>query len=241
MFTLKLDPAAFGAATLDLQSRGVQQAAAWALTDTAQDVLEHVQARMDVVFDKPTRFTKNAFMVWRAKPGDLEASVIERPSVGRRHYLKLQETGGARGQTGLEKLLDSRLAYAGALRSVIPASGAKLNAYGNWQVGERNQALSAVQAQRDATANTTEAARKRNRKRAGFFVPRAGSKLSPGIWKRDGAGRLTKVVHFTALAPHYDRRLGFFDGAEEVRAARLPVHLKRTLAKAVERAARAGG
>ncbi len=240
MLTLNLEDAAFGAATQELGETGINQAAAYALTDTAQDVLDHVQGRMDVVFDRPTRFTKNAFMVWRATPKTLEAKVMERPSVGARHYLKVQEEGGTRGRTGLERLLDSKIAYDGDLRSVVPAAGAKLNAYGNWQTGERNRALSAVQAQRDSTANTTEASRKRNRKRAGFFVPRKGSQLSPGIWKRSAAGKITKVLHFTSLAPHYDRRLGFFDGAEEVRAARLPVHLARTLAKAAERAAKAG-
>lgn len=30
---------------------------------------------MDQVFDRPTRFTKNAFMVWRAKPATLVAPV----------------------------------------------------------------------------------------------------------------------------------------------------------------------
>lgn len=235
--TLKLDADAFLSGAERLGERDVRQAGAWALTDTAQDVLEHIQDQMDQVFDRPTRFTKNALMVWRATPRTLEASVVERPSVGRRHFLKVQETGGTRPQTALEKLLDDRLAYAGDLRAAVPAAGAKTNAFGNWQVGERNRALSAVQAQRDGTANTTAASRKRNRKRAGFFVPRKGSKLSPGIWRRDRDGGIEKVLHFTALAPHYEARLGFLDGAETVRADRLPVHLDRILTRMAAKAA----
>ncbi|NVK57315.1 MAG: hypothetical protein HWE26_17060 [Alteromonadaceae bacterium] len=238
---MRVDDRAFLEAAKNLSERDAKTAAVWALNDTADDVLQHMQGRMDVVFDKPTRFTKNALMVWRATKSTLESKVIERPSVGRRHYLKVQEEGGRRGQTGLEKLLDNRLSYSGDLRSVIPASGARLNHYGNWSTGERNQALSAVQAQRDGKTNTTATSRKRNRKRnrkrAGFFVPATGSRLSPGIWKRDGKGRIKKILHFTSLAPIYDRRLGFQDGAAEVYEARLPDHLRRTLQKVAKRAA----
>ena len=163
--------------------------------------------------------------------------MTERPSVGKRHYLKVQELGGQRGQTGLEGLLDARLAYDGNITAVVPASSAKLDAHGNWSRGERNQALSAVQAQRDNRSNTTKGSRKRNRKRAGFFVPSADSRLSAGIWRRDPDGSISKVLHFTRFMPTYDKRLGFFDGAEEVWRDRLPGHLKRTIEKVVARAA----
>ena len=123
--------------------------------------------------------------------------------------------------------------HDGIITAATPASGAKLDAYGNWSSGQRNQALSAVQAQRDKSSNTTATSRnrKRKRKRAGFFVPRANSKLSPGIWKRDPDGSISKVLHFTRGMPVYDERLGFFDGAAEVYQARLPEHLARTIAK----------
>ncbi|MBK4216125.1 hypothetical protein JJJ17_09325 [Paracoccus caeni] len=220
-----------------LSERDAKVAITWALNDAAADVLQHVQDRMDEVFDRPTRFTKNAFTIRGARPSKLEAEVMERPTVGKRHYLKTQEFGGPRGQTGLEGLLSARLAYDGHIQAAVPASGAKLDAFGNWSTGERNQALSAVQSQRDKTANTTDTSRKRNRKRAGFFVPRAGSKLSPGIWRRNPDGSIQKVLHFTSVAPVYRERLGFFDGAAEVYADRLPGHLRRTLAKMVERRA----
>jgi hypothetical protein len=240
-FEFRLDDREFQRHTAELGEKGVRTAASWALNDTASDVLDQSQARMEVVFDKPTRFTKNAFTVRGARVSKLEATVTERPSVGRRHYLKVQEEGGRRGQTGLEKLLDSRLAFDGQITSVVPASGARLNQYGNWSTGQRNQALSGVKAQRDKRTNTTAASRKRNRKRAGFFVPGKGSKLSPGIWKRDTRGKISKIVHFTSLAPIYDKRLGFYDGVEDVYAERLPEHLRRTLAKgAARRAAQAG-
>lgn len=221
-----------------LAERDIRWAAKDALDATAQDVLKHVQDRMDEVFDRPTRSTKTAFRVINAHTSTLEAQVLEKDGktgTAHRHYLKVQEFGGQRGQTGLEGLLSSRLAYDGHIQAAVPAGGAKLDAYGNWSTGERNQALSAVQAQRDQTANTTERSRRRNRKRAGFFVPREGSKLSPGIWKRNPDGSIQKILHFTTIAPVYDQRLGLFDGAAEVYADRLPFHLKRTLAKKVSR------
>ncbi|AZV00333.1 hypothetical protein [Paracoccus sulfuroxidans] len=231
MIKITVDDHHVDAAFRRLSGRDLAVAASWALNDTATDVLKHVQTRMDDVFDRPTRFAKNAFMVRGARPTRLEASVEERPSVGKRHFLKVQERGGPRGNTGLESLLQSRLAYDGHITAVTPAGGAKLDAFGNWSRGERNQALSAVQSQRDATSNTSPASRKRNRKRAGFFVPRASSKLSPGIWKRDADGSISKVLNFTAAVPVYEKRLGFFDGAVDVHAARLPGHMRRTLAK----------
>lgn len=237
MLKISVDDRELQANLSRLADRDINVAATWALNDTAADVLKHVQDRMGEVFDRPTRFTKNAFTIRGARPSNLEAEVIERPTVGKRHYLKVQEFGGQRGQTGLEGLLDARLAYTGIIAAAVPAGGAKLDAHGNWSTGERNQALSAVQAQRDTTSNTTKVARKRNKRRAGFFVPREGSKLSPGIWKRNSDGSIAKVLHFTRYMPTYDKRLGFFDGAEEVFRDRLPGHLRRTFAKMVERRA----
>lgn len=235
MISITVEDRQLRAAMRGLAEKDIRWAAKWALDDTAADVLLHVQDRMDEVFDRPTRFTKNAFMVRKAHTRDLEAQVVERPSVGKRHYLKVQEFGGRRGQTGLEGLLSARLAYDGHIQAAVPASGAKLDAYGNWSTGERNQALSAVQSQRDQTSNTTARSRGRNRKRAGFFVPREGSKLSPGIWRRNPDGSIQKVLNFTMTPPVYEERLGFFDGAAEVYAARLSVHLKRTFAKMASR------
>ncbi|SIS98357.1 hypothetical protein [Paracoccus saliphilus] len=237
MLQLSLDDRALQANLRRLSDRDARTAAVWALNDTADDVLKHVQGRMDQVFDRPTQFTKNAFMVWRAKPSLLEAKVMERPSVGRRHYLKVEEFGGKRGQTGLEALLSSRLGHDGKISAAVPAAGAKLNAYGNWSPSERNQALAAVSRQAPAAAATGGT---RRRRRAGYFLPAASSRLSSGIWKRNPDGSIKKVLHFTTAVPEYRQRLGFFDGTEAVSARRLPVHLQRTIAKMVERAASRG-
>jgi hypothetical protein len=233
MLFMPMDTSDFTKHLNDVQRRQVPQATVWALNDAATDVLDHMQTRMDSVFDRPTRFARNAFMVWRANKSTLTAEVKERPSVGARHFLKVQEQGGARSNTGLEKLMQSRVSFGGDIQAVVPASGAKLNAFGNWSPGERNRVLSAIQSQRETSTNTTKDSGKRHSKRAGYFVPRAGSKLSPGVWKRQGKKSLTKVLHFTTAMPTYRKRLGFYDGAEEVFETKFPIHFERTLARAL--------
>lgn len=242
MLKIALDDRHLQASLAMLSGRTIKWAVKDALDQTAADVLDHIRERMDTVFDRPTPYTRGAFGMQRAHTERLEASVFERPRQAGRDYLKVQEAGGLRPRTGLEQLLDSRLAYDGTITAVAPAPFAKLDAYGNWSRGERTQALSAVQAQRDRTANTTAASRKRNRKRAGFFVPTPESRLPAGIWKRDADGMIYQVLRFTRTVPQYERRLGFYDGAAEMFELRLPSHLRNQIeARAARLAAQRGG
>jgi hypothetical protein len=236
---LHLDLSDFLKANDEIERKQLPMATAWALNDTAQEVLEHVQQRMEVVFDEPTRFAKNAFHVWRAKKTDLTAKVQERPSVGSKHFLKVQERGGRRPKTGLERMLSASLAYDGILAAVVPAAGAKLNRHGNWAPGQRNQAISAIKGWSETgyKANATKDSKARNRSRAAYFVPRSGSKLSPGIYKRTGRGmreKVVKIAHFLDSLPNYTERLGFYDGTEEVFDRRFVPNFKRAFEKAME-------
>ncbi|PTX38710.1 hypothetical protein IQ03_00576 [Gemmobacter caeni] len=233
--SIRVDDSQFRRHLTNLEVAQLPFAAANALNDTAKDALEYIQRRMEVVFDRPTRFTKNALMVWRADKRNLEAQVKERPSVGRRHYLKVEEGGGARPQTGVEKLLSSRVAWGGVIRSVLPGEHARLDGSGNWSSGERNQVLSALGAQRDPRTNTTERSAKRAPKRAKYFVPQHG--LAPGVYRRAKPDDIAvRVLKFSDKAPKYTPRLGFYEGVDEVWQRRLPDHLDRRLAEAVARA-----
>lgn len=212
-------------------------ATAMALNDTAADALEAVKEEMAQVFDRPTRWTLNAFMVWRADKRTLKAAVKERPSVGPRHYLKVQGTGGVRPATGIEGALRSRAAYAGRIGSVAPAKGARLDAHGNWSSGERNQALSGIKAQRDPTANTTARSKAltKNKGRATYFVPKPGSGLAPGIWKREGK-QVVKVLHFSEAGASYRKRIDWRETVER-RAAQVYLgHFRRRLDQAIRTA-----
>lgn len=234
-FSMRIDPRELSRSFEALEKRDIRIAASWAINDTATEVLEHLQDRMDLIFDRPTRYTKNALTVRGSSPRTLEAIVQERPSVGAKHFLKVQQTGGERPKTGIEKLLKATVDYAGDLAAVIPAGGAKLDAFGNWSRGERNQVMSQLKAGREVgfNSNETDASKKRSRarKRARYFVPKRSSGLTPGVYKRTATGDLSKILHFTTAMPTYEPRLNFFVAAEDEFELRLPAHLRRTFEK----------
>lgn len=219
----------------NLEQTQLPFAGAMALNDVAKDVMTHMRERMGLVFDRPTRFTLNAFRMERASKAKLEASVLLKDPVRGRHFLKVEEAGGVRPQTGLEKALSQRLAYDGLIQSVVPAAAARRDAYGNWSPGERNQVLSALGAQLDKAANTTERSRKRNKGRANYFVPKTG--LSPGVYRRDAPGAApVKVLNFSESGATYTPRLNFERSAEILWRGRLPEYLARRLEQAVANA-----
>ena len=222
----------FRAAFHALTNDQMPQVTAMALNDTAYDGLDTVRDEMSQNFNSPTRWTLNAFMVWRADARTLRAEVKPRPSVGSRHYLKVQAAGGARPRTGVEGALISRLRYGGHITAVTPAGGAKLDASGNWSSGQRNQLMSGIKAQRDTLTNTTARSRKRNPKRAQYFVPKPGSKLSPGVWQRDGDS-VTKILHFTQSRPNYAKRVDFRKAVEVKAGQVFERHFARRLAVAM--------
>ncbi len=222
----------------DVQRRQLPYATSRALNATARDVFDDVRTEMERAFDRPTRWTMNAFYVWRSTKTDLTAAVRLKDTVAGRHYLPIEASGGLRPQTGVEKLLERKLAYAGIIQSVIPTKWARKDRYGNWSKGERNQVLSAIKAQRDSTANTTKRSRglARNRRRAMYFVPREGSKLSPGVWKRTSnskRAKVKKILSFTDRRASYQPRFRFREVATDTAIQRMPVHMARELENAL--------
>lgn len=225
----------------DVARRQVPFAVSVAVNKTAREVVDHLKQRMDVVFDRPTPFTKNAFELrpaaTKARP---EATVTEKRMQGRRHYLKVQEDGGPRGQTGLERLLSMRVAWSGVIQSVIPATGspfeaARLDRHGNWSSGERNQVLSALGAQRDRSSNETERSRGRAGNRATYFVPKQG--LAPGVYRRKAPGDIpVRVLKFSSKVPQYSKALGFKEGVEGVFRQRIGINFAEALAQALRTA-----
>jgi hypothetical protein len=71
--------------------------------------------------------------------------------------------------------------------------------------------------------------KKRNSKRATYFVPKNG--LTPGIYKRTPGGGIGIVAVISQAVPTYHRRLGFLDHAETLSKVKVPIHLRRTLSK----------
>jgi hypothetical protein len=203
----------------DVAQRQVPWAMVQTLNEMAGEVLKGVQEDMDKHFDRPTRWTKNAFMVWRATKRSLTSEVKARPSVASKHYLKVEEAGGQRPMTGIERNFAARAPFSGMIAAVVPdPAGAKLDAFGNWSNGERNQVMSQVKVGRDVgyTSNATEGSTKRRARRGGskYFIPKQG--LAPGVYRRNKPGDVpVRVLKFAASAPTYKKRLGFIDGAHE--------------------------
>jgi hypothetical protein len=187
----------------NLQKRQVPFALSVSINETAKEAMEDIKVEMDEVFDRPTRWTKNAFYIQRATKRRM-AAVIQRKTAQRgRHYLEIQSKGGGRPQTGFEKLVGSRMKSARVGRTVTPAKGARLNASGNWSPAQRKKALGAVKGKGGAAGSSTGAAGRND-----FFAPSAKSKLSPGIYQRMRRGqKIKKIAHFSDSVPQYKARL----------------------------------
>jgi len=203
-----------------LQAQQAPFAAARALTDVAWSAANGLKGHMSEVFDNPTAFTRNAFRVIGAKKTNLEAIIQPKDRIGGRHYLSVQEEGGARPQTGIEKLLGRHVAFDGVLQTAVPADGATLNRAGNLSPGQIQRMLSGLGAQRDRASNTTTASRRRRPTRETYFVPRHG--LSPGVFSRKGNGQLKMIMAFTDRAAVYQPRLGFEEFVAEHMAEHFP-------------------
>ena len=227
---MSIDTSAFSLALKQMAERDLRIAVTWALDDMAEDIRKDAVDRMKVVFDRPKPWTLNSFMVVRARPDTLQALVQQKPGSASRHYLRVEEEGGPRPQTGLEKLVSQKLAFAGVVQSIIPADNARLDPYGNWSSGEISQVLSDLKVQRDQHQNATDASRKRNRTRQRYFVPKAGLTAN-AIYKRGSKGQIGVVAVISPKVPVYQQRLGLFDNAGRIFEAKMPDHLARTLAK----------
>ena len=230
--SVTIDTAAFRRAAGDL-ARQIPFAMAMALNDTARDVVDGLKQEEDRVFDRPTPYAKNAFMTVRATKADPVATVKLRPSAGSRHFMKVEASGGPRPQTGIERLLSRHVQSSKDIRSVIPADGARLDRYGNWSAGQRNQVLSQVRAQSDSKMNETARSRKRGARkgRARYFVPRRG--LTPGVYRRVNKNNVVPVVIFSSKVPKYRKRLDPHKVAHRVVTARFSAHFSTRFASAV--------
>ena len=210
--------------------RTVKRATVFALTDSARDVHRMVRDRMERRFDRPTKYTLNSFMVWRADVRDESpsATVKQKTVAGKRHYVAMNEEGGERPQTALERRLSRTLSFNGRLQSVIPADGAQLDNHGNWKRSQRSAALAAVGIS-SASASQPPATASARASRIAYCLVRPGSRLSPGIWSRAKDGRISKIAHITDQSAKYRARLGLLDGANEVFSREFPRHFRRIM------------
>lgn len=214
-------------------ARQVPFATAVALTRTARDVREKHQALMPVIFDRPTRFTLNALQVTPATKQTQVASVwFKQPNRMRQHYLVPQVEGGGRRHKAFEKWLIG----AGLMQSsefAVPASGIKLDANGNMSQGMIVQILSQLKASPDATQWETRASRKRaGTSRYRYFVPKPGSGLARGIWRKTSKNRMQPVLIFVS-AVKYEKRYPFGQISTDAAEAAFPKRFDEAMLAAI--------
>jgi hypothetical protein len=201
-----------------------------AMNETASDLIELNKRHMRRTFNRPTRWTLNAFHFRRATKRRLVVTVERKLAWARRDYLLRQEEGGTRRKTGLER----RLAVYADNGYILPVKGARRNMYGNMAPGHVQQILSALRAQGDHHQNETVASAKRKAggRAARYFTPKPGSKLSPGVYSRKGKAKPVKVLAFTKSAPRYSKRFRFLPTMQRASDRILPVRFERSMVRA---------
>lgn len=219
----------------DIYRRQIPFATAQALNDTVEDLRDYHRMVLPVIFDRPTRYTLNSLRVLKASTRrELVAGIYFKESNrSGKHYLLPQVDGGSRPHKPFERWLIQRGIMA-SNEYAVPASGLKLNAYGNVSAGVITSILSQLYASPDAHQWET----KRSRKRAGpsrnrYFVPQPGSSLRRGIWRRKGKKVIEPVFVFVSTVT-YQARYQFFDISAERARMSFPLHFERRLLAGIE-------
>lgn len=191
-------------------------------------------------FDRPTPWTMNSLQL---KPGNKhkpEARVWFRQFAPKGtapdKYLQPEVFGGERSPKRMEKAMQA-MGYLKPGQFLVPAQGAKLDAYGNMKRGQVVQILSAFRAFSGVGFNanasgSTRSQRKQSKSGANqYFFGEVGGEL--GIWQRVrsafGMGA-RPVMIVTDDAPRYSVRFAFFKIAENTVAA----NYERVATKAVD-------
>ena len=217
---------ALAAELRDIPARVIPYAANGALNIVAKRARDDIKAEMPRVFDRPNDYTLNSLRVIESKRETLTVRISVKDDATRNgtrpeDYLLPNVFGGGRK----EKRFERNLRYAGILAEgwrAVPATGAKLDAFGNLPKGEIQRILTAVRASFDPAQNRSTSARsRRNARRAPYFVGGLDrvsivggeakvtrSTLAPGIYAREGRG-IKPVLIFVKKQPQYRKRLPF--------------------------------
>jgi hypothetical protein len=220
-----------------LQREQIPFAAAYALTQTAKSAQAALEIETRKAFDRPTRFTQNAFFTKPATKRNLaayvkvkdEASGSGQPGTARNRtalaWMGTQIRGGMRPRKGFENALErANLLPSGWY--AVPTRWAPLDAYGNVPASKINQILSQLRARTDSSQNEspelarlrsaglTKSGRKAKVRLARYFVALPGkSHLAPGIWERNTmsfGSSIRPVFIFTQKRPAYQKRFRFY-------------------------------
>lgn len=217
-------------AALDKLGSMAPAALADAINHTAHQSRIALRAETESVFDNPTNFTKNAFAVQQARPGqEVAGSVFVKDTKQGKHaavdWFEPQVFGGGRPLKDSEQKL-RKMGILPAGMYTVPGRGAKLNSNGNISSQHVIQLLWSFRRQLTYGAS-------RRHKDVGaerFFVIKRG-KIPIGIAERVGSS--IKVVLVFARKPVYARRFEFEQVVERIANENLEQNIDTAVVKAL--------
>jgi hypothetical protein len=198
-------------------------AMALTLTWTARDMQEAEKRAMPQEYDRPTRFTVEGVFFKAATKTKLEAFVFLRNEATKGtppvKYLAPGVYGGGRGAKRYEKALRNIGAIKGN-EVTVPASGAKLNAYGNVSTGTIVQMLANLGANTLSGTNTPTGRgykRRGKRPKKDWFVGQIGQHFGQrAIFQRRGPRELVPVFLLVEESDvTYPKQFAFFEIARD--------------------------
>jgi hypothetical protein len=234
MFSLENNIASFQK-EIEAYQRELGFAKVVALTRTAfATAYEFLPEEAVRVFDRPTRWTLKGFYARPATKSQetFEVGIKDGGAMPAAKFLRAEVFGGSRRQKRSERAL-TLSGLMGDAGFWVPGPGVRLDAYGNIPGGTMRRILSDLKADRGAgyDANRSTRSTKRNKRYAQerYFVPKAGSKLHPGVWVRRGAKIAPALLFVNAVS--YDPRFDLFGKGRQFAAQRFRTELARAVAE----------
>lgn len=223
-----------------LNARGISFATGRATNNVAFKMRSEWAQKAGEVFDRPTRFTRNAMLVRKATRQNPVARVFVRDEAGDgvppQRYLQQQVVGGERRLKRSERALQS----SGMMPPgffIVPGQGAKLDGSGNVRAGQITRILSALRSSNDALQNQTDNSRQRAQRRNApviFALQAPRGRLQPGVYERRGRS-ITPLLIFVRSA-RYQPRFDIFQYAREVMSREAVPEFRAALTAEIERA-----
>lgn len=217
----------------DIYRRQIPFATAKALNETIDDLKAYHQGLLPSIFDRPTRYTINSLRTVKAASYRLTAGVFFKEQFrDGSHYVTPQVEGGTRRLKRFEYWLIQR----GIMNSgefAVPASGLKLDAYGNVPNGIVTMILSQLAVGPDPFQWETERSRKRaGSSRTRYFVPAPGSSMKRGIWRRKSKTTVEPVFIFVSGVT-YQKRYAFYDLSRWRAEGTFPVFFEKAMSDGI--------
>jgi len=172
------------------------------LNETAKTLHKKNQQDMKLAFDRPNRFTLNAYFIKYAKKYDTSVTIRRKDTHARKHYLEVQDEGGPRPRKGIENRFKYGVPTGAPLEYLAPTVHTPRSKAGNVTMGFYNKVFAQVNGKPSGKAKGRQ-----------YFVPRVthplGQGKRAGIYERTPAGNARKVFSFLSFPPMYRKRTNF--------------------------------